>query len=52
MRPGEEHQEVLTLERVTLKEGEMWGRSVTNLLKWVDGNGRLVMKFLIYYLSF
>ena len=53
MIPGSQRQQsVLHLGRATLKEGEMWGRSMANINRWVDGDGNLIIKFLIYYLQF
>lgn len=50
MMPGTEKEKVFTSETITLKEGEMWGRDV-DINSFVDENGRLEIKFVIYYLS-
>lgn len=50
MMPGSEKEKVFTSETITLKEGEMWGRDV-DINSFVDENGRLEIKFVIYYLS-
>lgn len=52
MPESEREQSVLHLGHATLKEGEMWGRSMANINRWVDGDGKLTIKFLIYYLQF
>lgn len=52
MMPREEKQEVFTLDQVTLKEGEMWGRNFQDMNQWVDETGRLNIKFIIYYVRF
>ena len=53
MIPGPQGQQsVLHLGHTTLKEGEMWGRSMADINRWVDGDGNLTIKFLIYYLQF
>ena len=48
--PGTEKENVFTSETITLEEGEMWGRDV-DINRFVDENGRLEIKFVIYYLS-
>lgn len=53
MMPALTHQrKILKLGHATLKEGEMWGRSIADINRWVDTDGKLTMKFLIYYLNF
>lgn len=52
MMPREEKQEVFTLDQVTLKEEEMWGRNFQDMNQWVDETGRLNIKFIIYYVRF
>ncbi|XP_067044492.1 uncharacterized protein [Acropora muricata] len=55
MIPGPQGQQsVLHLGHATLKEGEMWGRGIGigDINRWVDGDGNLTIKFLIYYLQF
>ena len=53
MIPGPQGQQsVLHLGHATLKEGEMWGRSMTDINRWVDGDGNLTVKLFIYYLQF
>ena len=45
--PGSQRQQSdLHLGHATLKEGEMWGRSMANINRWVNGDGKLIIKFL------
>ena len=45
--PGSQRQQSdLHLGHATLKEGEMRGRSMANINRWVDGDGKLIIKFL------
>ena len=50
LSPGNENEEVYILQSTTLKEGEMWGRKVSNLNKWVDGDGNISVKFIVFYM--
>lgn len=52
MPESKQRRQILYLGHATLKEGEMWGRSMANINRWVDREGKLKMKFLISYLSF
>ena len=52
MPDSKEQRQVLYFGHATLKEGEMWGRSMANINRWVDEEGTLKLKFLISYLSF
>ena len=52
MPDSKAQRQVLYLGHATLKEGEMWGRSMANINRWVDGEETLKLKFLISYLSF
>ena len=52
MRRGQEDQKVFFLHYVTLKEGEMWGTSFNGIHEWVDSDGILKIKFIIYKLYF
>ncbi len=52
MMPGGEKEEVLFLTRTTLKEDEMWGVNLQRINKWVEENGKLRIKFIIYFLKF
>lgn len=47
LSPGNENEAVFVLQPTTLKEGEMWGRKLSNLNKWVDGDGNISV---VYYL--
>lgn len=51
LSPGNENETVFVLQPTTLKEGEMWGRKLSNLNKWVDGDGNISVKFIIYYVN-
>ena len=50
MMPATENEKVFHSDTVTLSEGEMWGTHV-HANGFVDENGRLEIKFIIYYLS-
>ena len=52
MMPGGEKEEVLFLNHTTLKEGEMWEVNLQRINKWVEENGKLRIKFIIYFLKF
>lgn len=52
MTGSNQQRKILYLGHATLKEGEMWGRSMANINRWVDREGKLKMKYLISYLSF
>ena len=50
LSPGEVEEITHILPTTTLKEGEMWGHDVANINRWVDGEGKLIVKFLILYI--
>ena len=50
LSPGEVEEITHILPTTTLKEGEMWGHDVTNINRWVDGEGKLTVKFIIIYI--
>ena len=50
LSPGEVEEKTHILPTTTLKEGEMWGHHVTNINRWVDGEGKLTVKFIIIYI--
>ena len=52
LSPGNENETVFILQPTTLKEGEMWGRHLSNLNKWVDGDGNISVKFIIFICTF
>ena len=52
MPTEEEKEEVFVLQHTTLKEREMQGISLEDIKKWVNENGEINIKFLIYYLTF
>ena len=51
LSPGEVEQVTHILPTTTLKEGEMWGHNVANINRWVDGKGKLIVKFIILYIE-
>ena len=51
LSPGEVEQVTHILPTTTLKEGEMWGHNVANIYRWVDGKGKLIVKFIILYIE-
>ena len=50
LSPGEVEEITHILSTTTLKEGEMWGHDVANINRWVDGEGKLIVKFIILYI--
>ena len=50
MMPGEEKEEVFSLQPTILKEGETWGREMKEINKWVGAEGIVRIKVIIYYL--
>lgn len=52
MMPGEEKEEVFVLQHTTLKEGEMQGISLKDINKWVNRDGELIIKIIVYYIRF
>jgi len=52
MMPGGDKEEVFFLSHTTLKEGQMWGLNLQRINKWVEENGKLRIKFIIYFLRF
>ena len=50
LTPGEVEEITHILPTTTLKEGEMWGHDVANINRWVDGEGKLIVKFIILYI--
>ena len=47
---GEVEEITYILPTTTLKEGEMWGHNVAIINRWVDGEGKLIVKFIILYI--
>ena len=51
--PGERTKEkIVDVGRATLKEGDMWGARVPDISRFVDGDGKLEVKFIITYLEY
>ena len=50
LSPGEVEEITHILPTTTLKEGEMWGHDVAKINRWVDGEGKLIVKFIILYI--
>lgn len=50
LSPGEVEEVTHILPTTTLKEGQMWGHDVANINRWVDGEGKLIVKFIILYI--
>jgi len=50
LSPGEVEEITHILPTTTLNEGEMWGHDVANINRWVDGEGKLIVKFIILYI--
>ena len=47
---GEVEEITHILPTTTLKEGDMWGHDVANINRWVDSEGKLILKFIILYI--
>ena len=50
LSPAEVEEVTHILPTTTLKEGEMWGHNVAIINRWVDGEGKLIVKFIILYI--
>ena len=51
MSAGEETETTFRSDTVILKEGEMWGRRMSDINRYVDGDGKVEIKFIIYHLD-
>ena len=51
LMPGQEKQKEFRSEKTTLKEGEMWGGDVCDIESFVEEDGRINIKFIIFYLN-
>ena len=51
MSAGEETETTYRSDTVILKEGEMWGKTMGDINRYVDGDGKLEIKFIIYHLD-
>ncbi|CAH3014594.1 unnamed protein product, partial [Porites evermanni] len=51
MSAGEETETTFRSDTVILKEGEMWGRRMIDINRYVDGDGKVEIKFIIYHLN-
>ena len=49
--PGQEKEKEFRSGNTTLKEGEMWGRDVCDIESFVEEDGRINIKFIIFYLN-
>ena len=49
--PGQEKEKEFRSGNITLKEGEMWGRDVWDIESFVEEDGRINVKFIIFYLN-
>ena len=49
--PGQEKQKEFRSEKTTLEEGEMWGGDVCDIESFVEEDGRINIKFIIFYLN-
>ena len=50
---GEETETAFRSDTVILKEGEMWGKTMSDINRYVDGDGKVLVeiKFIIYHLD-
>ena len=51
MSAGEETETTFRSDTVILKVGEMWGRRMSDINRYVDGDGKVEIKFIIYHLD-
>ena len=51
MSAGEETETTFRLDTAILKEGEMWGRRMSDINRYVDGDGKVEIKLIIYHLD-
>ena len=51
MMPEDRKEAIHSLEKKTIREGEMWGVNIGDFTEWVEENGDLNVKFIIYYVS-
>ena len=49
--PGESKQTTKALTLKTISEGGMWGIRIKDINRWVNEDGRVNIKFIIYHLS-
>lgn len=47
MSAGKETETTYHSDTVILKEGEMWGKTMRDINRYVDGDGKLEIKFII-----
>ena len=48
---GEETETALRSDTVILKEGEMWWKTMSDINRYVDGDGKVEIKFIIYHVD-
>ena len=51
MMPEDRKEAIHSLEKKTIREGEMWGVNIGDFTECVEENGDLNVKFIIYYVS-
>ena len=51
MMPGDQKEAIHSLDKKAIREGEMWGVNIGDFTEWVEENGDLNVKFIIYYVS-
>ena len=48
---GEETETAFRSDTVIVKEGEMWGKTMSDINRYVDGDGKVEIKFIIYHVD-
>ena len=51
MMPGDQKEAIHSFDKKAIREGEMWGVNIGDFTEWVEENGDLNVKFIIYYVS-
>jgi len=51
MMPGDRKEAIHSLDKKNISEGEMWGVNIRDFTEWLDENGDLEVKFIIYYVT-
>lgn len=50
--PGSDKETVYVEGPARLKEGEMWGRNISDINRCVDGDGRICIKFIVFLINY
>ena len=47
--PGKENETLKKLPPTRMREGMMWGCNLSQLNRWVDAEGKIEIKFIIFF---